>query len=128
MKVKLRVMYKRKKIEWDGYYYFARNKAQYEAYLAKKNRKVGRPTKKFTFEHVFAYKIFDECNIIESGAYAIFRIPYAWNRGFKFYEPKLVTDEAELVIERNPLKFKEILLSEYNYEFISDQARKNKKK
>nr|DAD58237.1 MAG TPA: hypothetical protein [Bacteriophage sp.]DAM10009.1 MAG TPA: hypothetical protein [Caudoviricetes sp.]DAO31348.1 MAG TPA: hypothetical protein [Crassvirales sp.]DAK96704.1 MAG TPA: hypothetical protein [Bacteriophage sp.]DAO19116.1 MAG TPA: hypothetical protein [Caudoviricetes sp.] len=34
MRTKLRVMYKRKKIKWDGYYYFALTRPQYEAYLA----------------------------------------------------------------------------------------------
>jgi hypothetical protein len=33
MIVKLRVMYKRKQISWNGYYYFALTKNQYEEYL-----------------------------------------------------------------------------------------------
>ena len=126
MKIKLRIAYKKKKIKWNGYYYFALTKNQYENYLAQKNSK-GRPRKNFTFEHVMMYKIFDECNIIESNCCAIFKIPSSWDRGFTFYYPKLKTAEAELVLTREPLKLKDILLSEYNYEFISDYAHKYKK-
>ena len=34
MKIKLRIFYKRYKIEWDGYYYFDLTKKQYEDYLS----------------------------------------------------------------------------------------------
>lgn len=127
MKVKLRTMYKRKKIEWDGYYYFALTKPQYERYLAQKNSR-GRPRTNFVFENVFMYKIFDECSVVESSQVAIFRYPSTWDRGFVYYYPKLKTKEAELVLTREPLKFKDLLLSEYNYQFITDELRKYKKK
>lgn len=127
MKVKLRVMYKRKQIKWDGYYYFALAKNQYEEYLAQTHTGRGRPKKNFLFENVYMYKIFDECSIINSGQVAIFKYPSTWDRGFTFYYPKLKTDKAQLVLIREPLKFKDILLSEYNYEFISDYLRKYKK-
>ena len=52
MIVKLRVMYKRKQIPWNGYYYFALSQNQYEEYLSQKNRR-GRPKKKFTFSNIF---------------------------------------------------------------------------
>ena len=74
------------------------------------------------------YKIFDECSIINSGQVAIFKYPSTWDRGFVFYYPKLKTDKTQLVLIREPLKFKDILLSEYNYEFIIDEQRKYKKK
>ena len=126
IKVKLRVMYRRKQIPWDGYYYFALTKNQYEAYLAQKNIKKGRPKKNFIFEKVFFYKIYDECSITESNKIAIFKIPYSWNRGFIFYQSKLKTDKAELILVREPLKFNDILLSSNNYKFISDNLHKNK--
>ena len=121
-------MYKRKKIKWDGYYYFALTKPQYEAYLAQKHTGRGRPKKNFIFEKIMFFKIYDECNIMQNGHVAIFRFPYSWDRGFSFYQAKLKTDKAELILLREPLKFKDILLSEYNYEFIIDEQRKYKKK
>lgn len=121
-------MYKRKNIEWDRYYYFALTKNQYEAYLAQKHTGRGRPKKNFIFEKVIFYKIYDECSIAESNKIAIFRIPYSWDRGYSFYQVKLKTDKAELVLVREPLKFKDILLSENNYEFITDSFNKYKRK
>ena len=128
IKVKLRVMYKRKKIEWDGYYYFSLTKNQYEAYLAQKHTGRGRPKKNFTFEKVYMYKIYDECCIMNNAGIAIFRFPSSWDRGFNFYYPKLKTDQAELILTRDTMKFKDILLSEYDYQFITDELRKYKKK
>lgn len=36
MRIKLRIMYKRKQIPWDGYYYFALTQNQYNEYLEQK--------------------------------------------------------------------------------------------
>lgn len=127
MRVKLRVMYKRKNIPWDGYYYFALSQDQYNNYLAQKNKK-GRPKKKFTFSKVVLYKIYDECNIAESSKVALFRIPSIQDFGLSYYKEELITQEAELISTRNPLTFKDILLSNYNYQFISDNLRNHNKK
>ena len=70
--VKIRVLYKRKKIPWDGYYYFALTDTEYQKYLDQKNSK-GRPKKKFKFGDVYMYKIFEECKIKEHALKYIFR-------------------------------------------------------
>lgn len=126
MRVKLRVMYKRKQIQWNGYYYFALSENQYNKYLSQKNKR-GRPRKKFSFNHVVLYKIYDECNIAESNKIAIFKVPISIEGGFSLYKEELVTDKAELVLLRNHLNFNDILLSNYNYQFISDNLRKYNK-
>lgn len=117
LSIKLRVLYKRNKIQWDGYYYFALTDQQYEEYIGQKNKR-GRPKKNFTFNKVFMYQILDECKIREFGKKYIFRIPYISKVNFKFYVPKLVTDKAELIIKREPLKFKDILVYDNEYEFL----------
>ncbi len=117
LSVKLRVLYKRNKIQWDGYYYFALTDKQYNEYINQKNKR-GRPKKNFTFTKVFMYQILDECKIKEFGKRYIFRIPYISKVNFKFYVPKLVTDKAELIITREPLKFKDILVYENKYDFL----------
>lgn len=117
LSIKLRVLYKRNKIQWDGYYYFALTDQQYEEYIGQKNKR-GRPKKNFTFNKVFMYQILDECKIREFGKKYIFRIPYISKINFKFYVPKLVTDKAELIITREPLKFKDILVHENKYDFL----------
>lgn len=127
IKIKLRVLYKRKQIPWNGYYYFALSENQYNDYLSQKNKK-GRPKKNFTFSHVVLYKIYDECNITESGKMAIFKIPMSIDLGFDYYKEKMITDKAELVLVRQPLKLEDILLSVYDYEFITDEARRYKHK
>lgn len=126
MRIKLRVLYKRKRIPWDGYYYFALTQNQYNEYLSQKNKR-GRPKKRFSFSKVILYKIYDECNIAESNRVALFRIPTPSDFGISLYKEELTTDKAELILVRPPLKFQDILLSNYNYQFISDKLRKNNK-
>lgn len=125
IKIKLRVMYKRKQIPWNGYYYFALSENQYNEYLNQKKVR-GRPKKWFTFSNTVLYKIYDECNISENGKVAIFRIPMPLDLGFTSYKEQLKTDKAELVLVRKPLKLEDILLSNYDYEFISDRKNKHK--
>ena len=115
--VKIRVLYKRKKIPWDGYYYFALTDTEYQKYLDQKNSK-GRPKKKFKFGDVYMYKIFEECKIKEHALKYIFRIYYGSDFGYGFFKKDLVTDKAELIVEREPLKFEDILVYNNNYETI----------
>ena len=115
--LKIRVLYKRKKIQWDGYYYFALTDNQYQEYLNSKNKR-GRPKKNFTFSKIFMYQILDECKISESDKKYIFRIPYISKIKMKFFVWEITTAKAELIIERNPLKFEDILTYYNEYEFI----------
>ncbi len=116
MIIKMRIMYKRKNTQWDGYYYFALTQNQYNEYLGQKNKR-GRPKKKFTFSKIILYKIYDECNISESNRVAIFKIPMPVDLGLSLYKEELTTDKAELILVREPLKFQDILQSNYNYQF-----------
>lgn len=115
--VKLRVLYRRMKIEWNGYYYFALSDSQYEQYCQQKNKK-GRPRKYFNFGTVYLYQILDECKINEHYKRYIFRIPYTTQVKIKQYIQELITDKAELIITRDPMKFKDILVNENKYEFL----------
>ena len=126
MSVKLRVMYKRKQIPWDGYYYFGLCQKQYEEYLKQKNKK-GRPRKKFKYGDIILYKYFDECNLRNSSAVAIFRISLQSDFGLSLYKPNFKTDKAELILEREPLTFKDILASNYDYQFVKDYTKWKKK-
>lgn len=115
--IKLRVLYKRKKIPWDGYYYFALSQRQYDQFIGSKNKR-GRPKKNFTFERIYLYQILDECKIQESSKQYIFRIPYIDTVKLKFYMPKITTSQAELIITRDSQKFKDILVYENDYDFL----------
>lgn len=116
LSLKIRVLYRRNKIPWDGYYYFALTQNQYNSCIV--NKKKGRPKKKFIFTNIMLYQILDECKISESSKQYIFRIPYIDYIKYKFFIQKLTTDKAELIIERDPLKFKDILVNDNEYEFL----------
>lgn len=115
--VKLRVLYKRKKIPWDGYYYFALSQNQYDKFIGEKSRR-GRPKKRFTFENISLYQILDECKITEFNKQYIFRIPYIDTIKLKLFVTKFTTNNAELIITRPPLKFKDILTYNNDYDFL----------
>lgn len=113
---KIRVLYKRKNIPWDGYYYFALSESQYQQYLQQKKHK-GRPKKYFDFGSVFMYQILDECKISQYSCKYIFRIPMISTIKLKYYIPNLRTN-AELIETRSSLKFKDILVNDNEYEFL----------
>ena len=115
--VKLRVLYRRKKIEWNGYYYFALSESQFQTYQSQINKK-GRPKKYYNYGNVYLYQILDECKINEYYKKYIFRIPIISRLKIKQYTKELITDKAELIITREPLKFKDILVYDNEYEFI----------
>ena len=127
MITKLRIKHKRLNIPWDGYYYFGLYKHQYDVYLQQKNKR-GRPKKHFQYGNVVLYKYFDECNLRNSGAVAIFKVALQSDFGSSLYKIDFKTDKADLVLERNPLTFKDILLSNYKYQFITDYTKWKKKK
>lgn len=123
LKLKLRILYKRNKTEWDGYYYFALTPKKFKDYLDQKNKK-GRPKKKFTFTNIILRKIKDECTIIEYGNVALFRIPFIEDLGFSIFKKSLVTDKAELIEVTNPIKMRDILTSNRTYELIKNKKYK----
>ena len=127
MIIKLRINHKRLNIPWDGYYYFGLIQSQYDRYLQQKNSR-GRPKKHFDFGNIVLYKYFDECNLRNNGAVAIFRITFQADFGLSLYKPNFKTDKAELILEREPLIFKDILISNYKYQFITDYTKWKKKK
>ena len=127
MIIKLRINHRRLEIPWDGYYYFGLHKTQYDEYLNQKNKR-GRPKKHFKYGNIVLYKYFDECNLRNSGAVAIFRISLHSDFGLSLYKPNFTTDEAELILVREPLTFKDILASNYKYQYITDYTKWKKKK
>lgn len=114
---RFRVLYKRRHIKWDGYYYFTLSEKAYQNYLKQKN-KVGRKRKKFNYGNVFLYLMKDECRIKQAQDKYIFRVPYITKMGFKLYARDYISDRAELIEIRQPLKFKDILTHSNKYDLI----------
>lgn len=123
LKTKLRILYKRNKIQWDGTYYFALTQEKYNQYKALKNKK-GRPKKKFTFNNITLRKIYEECLLEDVGGVAIFKIPILGDLGFDKFLPEITTDKAELIEEKLPTKMKDILTSNYSYDIINNKKYK----
>lgn len=117
LSTKFRILYKRLKIKWDGYYYFALQPSQHEKIVAQQKSR-GRKRKYYTFENIVLYQILDECKVTESAAPYIYRVPFDVNIGFKAFKKVYKTDKAELIIEREPLKFKDILINDNEYELL----------
>ena len=114
---KIRIMFNRKKIQWDGYYYFSVSEEKYQEYINSKKKR-GRPRKHFNFGKVNFYKLWDECSLANSGQKYFFKVPYPIDMGFTFTNPDFNSGEAEFILERDTLKFKDILTSTNEYEFI----------
>ena len=115
--IRMRVLYKRKNIPWDGYYYFALDEQQYNEYLKQCNTK-GRKRKKFEFGTCKLYKLKDECKIQEFNKQYIFRVSNLIDLGFTIFKKNFVSDKAELFIIRSAQKFKDILIDNNNYEVL----------
>lgn len=114
---KLRILYKRKKIQWDGYYYFALSDTQYENFMSQKNKK-GRPKKIFNYGTVILYKIRGECELKNHSKRYIFRVPYNTEVGITFLVREFKSDKAELIQTREPMKFEDILTTNNKYDIL----------
>lgn len=114
---KIRVMYSRKKIPWDGYYYFGLSDERYKEFVNSKKKR-GRPRKHYNFGNIVLYKLWEDCSLSESNFRYFFKVPYPIDMGFTFYNENFKTKDAELFLEREPLKFQDILVINNDYELI----------
>lgn len=94
-RVKTRLLFKLRLLEWDGYYYFGLTEEKYKDYLEQK----AKPRKKiFKFEGIYMYKLFDEVKFNKGFKY-IFKTKYP-DIGYKFYLKKYATTECEPIFRR----------------------------
>lgn len=113
--MKIKFLYYLKKYPWDGYYYFALSNQQYDETFKQKKKKRGC---KCTFKNIMLHTLKDVCSLLNSDKRYICRIPYKiWIKdSLRFNE--LATSKAELITIREPLKFKDILVSENEYDLL----------
>ena len=109
---RIQYMFKRTKSEWDGYYYFARNETQYADYLKQNKRKYK------IFKNVKLYRLLEECKISEHSCQYIFRLSEDRTTWMTKFYPEIKTDKAELIIQRDPLKMQDILVSQNKFKYI----------
>ena len=77
-----------------------------------------RRRKEFQFGAVFLYEILDECKINEYYRKYIFRVPFITRLKQKYFIRDFTSSQAELILVREPLKFKDIIVYDNEYEFI----------
>ena len=114
--IKIRLLNKKLKILWEGYYYFALTDKEYQN-LQEQNKSKGRPRKKFYYGNQMLYRLLDECRVAKFNRKYIFRVPVPINLGIKFYKPNFESKEAELIEVRKDLKFKNLLNTNFNYTY-----------
>ncbi len=105
-------MFQRTKSKWDGYYYFVRTEEQYLDYLSQNKRKYK------IFKNVLLYKLLEELKVKEPPARYIFRLneqKTGWMN--KFYK-EIKTQNAELIIVRDPLNMHDVMTSENKFKYI----------
>ena len=117
LSIKIRVLSRRRKLPWDGYYYFALTDTQWENYLKQKKSR-GRPRKWFEYGTVMLYKLKDECSLRQFSQKHLFRVPYKQDIGMTYLYRDFKSNCAEHILDRNPLKFEDILVSINNYEVL----------
>lgn len=111
---KLVILFRRRKMKWDGYYYFTLSEEQYQNYLSQKNKK-GRPKKWFKYGDIILYKYGFECELRQHAYKYIFRIPMFDNFPPHIFKRDFTSNIVELYKIREPLKFKDILVTNNNY-------------
>ena len=118
MRTKLRVMYSRKNIQWDGYYYIALTDDEYEELLECFNKK-GRKRKHYTFTNKMAFKILDECKLAFPASKCIVKFKRPVDLGFSYRKDILKCESPEIAFTRDrAAKFEDILVSNNNYEYL----------
>ena len=105
-------MFQRTKSQWDGYYYFTRSENQYIDYLSQKNRKYK------IFKNVFLYKLLEEVKIKYPSAPYIFRLKEERTEWMNKYYSEIKTQNAELIIIRDPLNMHDVMTSENKFKYI----------
>ena len=95
-------MFQRTKSKWDGYYYFTRSESQYLDYLSQSRKK------NKVFKDVFLFKLLEELKVKESSAPYIFRLNEQKTGWMTKYYKEIKTQNAELIIVRDPLQMKDI--------------------
>ena len=105
-------MFQRTKSKWDGCYYFVRTEEQYLDYLSQNKRKYK------IFKNVLLYKLLEELKIKEASAQYIFRLSEDKTRWMNKFYKEIKTQNAELIIVRDPLNMHDVMTSENKFKYI----------
>lgn len=111
---KIRTLFWKKKMKWDGYYYTYVTQEEYDKYFTKR-----RARKYFYLTDKISFKIFDEANLFYDKCLYIVKFKYVTDMGYSFRKENLKCTDMEIAyIKKAPLKFEDILINNNNYEAI----------
>lgn len=97
------------KLKYDGYYFTLSNE-EYQQYLNGQT----------TFQNKKLYKIFDECNIKNLKNSIFMKVNMKEQRSFVIKLDTLtIDDNVSLYLQRDPMNFQDILLSNYEYKLLN---------
>lgn len=114
---RIRYLYTKRNVIWDGYYYFGVTENQYVDIL-KQNPKLIK-SKPIIFKKIKLFQIFDECKMANRNHQHFFRIPYITNLGFDFKLSYLKTKDAEVIFHRRIMTFDELLVTRTEYDLLN---------
>lgn len=116
---KLRVLFIKKKIKWDGYYYTGVTEEELNE-LKKSFKGPGRKKKHFNFNNKICFKIADEAKLYHgTNSKGVIKFKYVTDMGYVFKVEKLNCTDVEIVLEKNhPDKFVDILINNNKYELL----------
>lgn len=113
--VKAVTMYKRRKIKWDGYYYFSLTKSQQE----KVDEQLKTKKKNICYGNLILYKNYDECRVKQWQRRHVYRVKFYVDYGHTVYLPNFTTRLAELYEVRETIKYQGVFTSfKGNYKYI----------
>ena len=115
--LKLTIMNKRRGTDWDGYYYFTLSDDAYKEYQDQKNAR-GRKRRKFFFRRVVLHKLKEVCSIKGHAFKYLFRVKMPADLGLTYLKENCYLEDPELIEIRDPLKFKDILIKNNNYDCL----------
>lgn len=123
---KLRVMFKKKKLKWDGYYYFCINRNKYnEDFLPQIKGDPNRPKRGITFYNVTLYKLLDECKAKNTFPKYIFRVPYIDDFGYSLYLKEYTPHVCECIGFFPSWKFYDLLIARKQYDILNGNYAKH---
>lgn len=112
---KFQFIYSRLKPEWDGYYYTALTQKEYDDLRTVKR---GRKRKHYIYKNKMICKSLDACKVYWCNLPCIIRFKMNCDYGFKHLFAELKCDSPEIVLEQTPQTFKDILVTNNEYELL----------
>lgn len=106
-KIKLRIKYYRAKTIFNGEYYFGLTDKEFENYKSQfKSR--GRRRTKVKFDHIYAYKILEEC-MLDKAKKHFFSLSFNEDVGFTFYKQNYEIRNFRYLYRRTKDGFEQIV-------------------